>query len=48
MECATNLQGLIYCYKLNVLKHAKDYGNRGNERHFGPPQLKIICEYGEG
>jgi hypothetical protein len=45
MECAINRKNVICCFKLNVLKHAKDYGNRGSERHFDPPQKKIIREW---
>jgi hypothetical protein len=33
-------------FKLNVIKFAKEHGNRAGERHFGPPPTKkIICAW---
>jgi len=33
-------------FKLNVIKYAKEHGNRAAERHFGPPPTeKMICEW---
>ena len=30
-------------FKLQIVQHAKEHGNRAAERHFGPPPTKMLC-----